>query len=57
MKYLIIMGLLLNTLFAHGGTTEHLHFFSTMHVESFILVLAGLIATYFVYEKVFKRDS
>ncbi len=57
MKYLLIIGLLASGLFAHGGSSEHLHIFSTMHIESFILVLAGLIATYFVYEKVSKRGS
>ena len=57
MKYLLIIGLLASGLFAHGGGSEHLHLFSTMHIESFILVLAGLIATYFVYEKVSKRGS
>ncbi len=57
MKYLVVMGLLFSGLFAHGGASEHLHVFSTMHIESFILLLAGLIITYFIYEKVSKRDS
>lgn len=57
MKYLIIISLMFSTLLAHSEGSEHLHFFSTLHLESFILFLAGLIGTYFIYEKVFKRDS
>ena len=57
MKYLIIISLMFSTLLAHGGSSEHIHVFSTLHLESFILLLAGLIGSYFIYEKVFKRDS
>ena len=57
MKYLVVMGLLFSGLFAHGGTSQHIHVFSTLHLESFILFLAGIISTFFIYEKVFKRDS
>ena len=57
MKYLIIIGLMFSALLAHGGSSEHMHVFSTLHLESFILFLAGLIGTYFLYHKVFKRDS
>ncbi len=57
MKYLLIIGLLFSGLFAHGGSSEHMHIFGTMHLESFILALAGLIVTFFIYEKVSKRDS
>ena len=57
MRYLIIIGFLVSSLFAHEGSSEHIHIFSTMHLESFILFLAGIISTYFVYEKIFKRDN
>ena len=57
MRYLLTIGLLFSGLFAHAGDMQHLHFFSSLHVESFILILGGLIATYFIYEKVLKRDS
>ena len=57
MIYLLFIGLLFSGLFAHGGSSEHLHVFSTMHLEGFILFLAGIISTYFIYEKVSKRDS
>ncbi len=57
MKYLIITGLLFNGLFAHNGSSEHTHLLGTMHLESFILFLAGIITTYFIYEKLFKRDN
>ncbi len=57
MRYLLVVGLFFSGLLAHSGSSEHLHVFSTMHLESFIFILAGLIATYFVYEKVSKRDS
>ena len=57
MRYFLIIGLLFSGLMAHGGSSEHLHVFSTMHIEGFILFLAGIISTYFIYEKVSKRDS
>ncbi len=57
MKYLLIIGLLFSGLFAHGGSGEHIHFFGSLHLESFIIFLAGIITTYFIYEKVSKRDS
>jgi len=57
MRHLLIMVLFFSGLLAHGGSGEHLHMFSTMHLESFILLLAGLITSYIVYEKVLKRDS
>ncbi len=57
MKYLLIISLLFSGLFAHTGDTQHLHFFSSLHLEGLILFLGGLIATYFIYEKVLKRDS
>ncbi len=57
MRYLSIMCLLVSGLFAHGENSEHLHFFSSLHVEGFILFLGGIIATYLIYEKILKRDS
>ena len=57
MKYLVMIGLLFSGLFAHGGSSEHMHVFSSLHVESFILFLVGILTTYFVYEKLLKRDN
>ena len=57
MRYFLVIGLLFSGLFAHGGSSEHIHVFSTMHLEGFILFLAGIISTYLIYEKVFKRES
>ena len=57
MRYILIFQLLLGSLFAHGHNGEHLHFFSSLHVEYFVLFVAGLVGTYFVYEKLFKGKS
>ncbi len=57
MRYVLIFQIFLSGLFAHGGAEEHLHFFSSLHVEYFVLFVAGLLSTYFVYEKLFKGKS
>ncbi|MEA3522207.1 MAG: hypothetical protein U9R50_04465 [Campylobacterota bacterium] len=57
MKYVLIMGLFFNELFAHGGSGEHIHFFGSLHVEGFILFLAGFITTYFIYIHATRGDS
>ncbi len=57
MRYLLIIGAFYSGLFAHAGSSEHLHIFSSMHLESFALLLTGLITTYFIYKKIVRRDS
>lgn len=56
MKFILISQLFLSGLFAHSGVEEHLHFFSSLHVEYFVLFVAGLVSAFFVYSKLFKSN-
>lgn len=56
MKYMVILQLFFATLFAHGKEHEHLHFFSSLHVEYFILFIVGLLGAYLVYNRFFKDN-
>ncbi|MCW8894342.1 MAG: hypothetical protein OQK48_04815 [Sulfurimonas sp.] len=56
MKYIMISQIFLSGLFAHGFAHEHLHFFDSLHVEYFVLFIAGLVSAFFIYEKVFKGN-
>ena len=56
MKYILIFQIFLSGLFAHGFAQEHLHFFSSLHVEHFVLFIAGFVSVFFIYEKVFKGN-
>ena len=56
MRYVLIFQMFLSGLFAHGLGEEHLHFFSSLHVEYFVLFVAGLVSAFFIYEKVFKGN-
>lgn len=56
MKYILISQIFLGGLFAHGHSQEHLHFFTSLHVEYFVLFLAGLVSAFFIYEKIFKGN-
>ena len=56
MKYLVIIGLLFSGLFAHGTTEVHQHFFSTLHVEDFTLVLIAFIAGFMLF-KYFRSEA
>ena len=56
MKFISIFLFLFSTLFAHGAAENHLHFFSTLHVEPFILLVVGFIAVVSVY-KYIKRET
>ena len=47
MKYALIFLTLFTTLFAHGTGEDHLHFFSTLHTETFVLFIVGFIAIIF----------
>ncbi len=49
MKYLLSFLFLLTNLFAHGAGENHLHFFSTLHTEYFILFIVGLITAVTLY--------
>jgi hypothetical protein len=56
MRYLAVFVLFFSTLFAHGKEHEHLHFFSSLHVEYFVFFIVGLVGAYFVYERFFKDN-
>ena len=50
MKYMLIFSLFVSSLFAHGGSDVHGHFFSTLHVESFAMFIVGLVASLSIYK-------
>ena len=57
MKYALIFLTLFTTLFAHGTGENHLHFFSTLHTEAFVLLIIGLIAGISLYKYVKKETN
>lgn len=56
MKYLLSFLFFLTSLFSHGTTESHPHFFSTLHIEPFTLLIVGLIAVVSLY-KYMNRES
>ena len=54
MKYIVIFQLTLAALFAYGKEQEHLHFFSSLHAEYFVMFVASLICGYFIYSLFYK---
>lgn len=44
MRYIVTFLFLLTGLFAHSEGENHLHFFSSLHMESFLLLLSVLAA-------------
>lgn len=56
MKYLLFFQALLTTLSAHGKEHEHLHFFSSLHTEYFVVFIASLICGYLIYSLFFKGN-
>ncbi|WP_310441616.1 hypothetical protein [Sulfurimonas sp.] len=56
MKYVLIFQMLLGTLLAHGKEHEHLHLFSSLHMEYFVFFVVGLFGAYLVYDKFFKGN-
>lgn len=57
MRYLLIFLVLFSSLFAHGGDGEHIHFFSTWHVEDFVILLVSLIIGLSLYRYFSKERS
>lgn len=57
MKYMVIFQLVIATLLAHGKEHEHLHFFSSLHVEYFLFFIVGLLGAYLVYNRFFKDNQ
>lgn len=56
MKYVLIFQMLLGTLLAHGKEHEHLHLFSSLHMEYFVFFVVWLFGAYLVYDKFFKGN-
>ena len=56
MKFALISLFLFTTLFAHGTGEGHLHFFSTLHIEYFVLFIVGLIAAVSFF-KYFSKET
>ena len=50
MKILLVMQLLLSSVFAHGFGESHMHFFRSLHVESFFIVVAVLILGFSLFK-------
>lgn len=57
MKYILISQMFLSALLAHGHSEQHLHFFSSLHVEYFAMFIFGLISALIVYKKLLKSKS
>ncbi|MEA3371635.1 MAG: hypothetical protein U9Q40_09880 [Campylobacterota bacterium] len=56
MRYLFSFLFLVTTLFAHGTSENHPHFFSTLHGEDFALVILGLVASITLYRYI-RRET
>jgi hypothetical protein len=57
MRYLLVLQLFLSGLFAHGGADSHIHFFSTLHVESFVLFLVVLVVGFSIFKYASKERN
>ena len=56
MKYLFTFLFFLNSLFAHGAGESHLHFFSSLHTENFVIFIALLLMSLSAY-KYLKQEN
>jgi hypothetical protein len=57
MKYILVFQLFLSGLFAHGEVEGHIHFFSTLHVESFVLFLVVLVVGFSIFKYASKERN
>jgi len=57
MKFISVSLFLFTALLAHGTGENHLHFFSTLHVESFTLLIIGLIAAVSLYKYINRETN
>lgn len=57
MKLLLVFQIFLSALLAHGHEHQHLHFFSSLHTEYFLIFLAGFVGVLFIYFKLIKGQS
>jgi|FLOH01.1.fsa_nt_gi hypothetical protein len=55
MKFLLVIQLLLSSAFAHGSSEPHIHFFSFLHVENFVMVIAVLILGFSLFKYFIKE--
>jgi hypothetical protein len=54
LRFFTFLSLLMGTLFAHGKEADHVHFFSSMHVEGlvlFVVTFALAVGTFFYLKK------
>jgi len=56
-KYILIIQIFLNGLFAHSDNKSHLHFFSTLHVDSFVLFLVAIILGFGLFKHFSKETN
>ena len=56
MKYIVVSQITLAVLFAHGKEAEHMHFFSSLHLEYFAVFAASLAAAFFIYSRFLKGN-
>jgi len=57
MKYLLVFEMTLSALLAHGKEHEHLHLFSSLHLEYFVFFILSLVCAFFVYNRFFKDNG
>ena len=57
MKYIFTLMLFVIGLHAHGEVESHIHFFSTLHIEGFVLFLAILIIGFSIFKYASKERS
>jgi len=57
MKYILSFLFFLSSLFAHTTGENHPHFFSTMHIESFTVLIVGFIIVAALYKYIKKEAN
>ena len=57
MRYFLIFGLLFSSLLAHGANENHLHFFSSWHVEEFVLLIVSLTVGLSIFKYLTKETN
>ena len=56
-KHILLVQLFLASLFAHGGFYEHIHFFSFLHSDGFVLFLISVIAGFGIFKYIKKETN
>ncbi len=57
MKYILVFQLFLSTLFAHDNVDTHIHFFTTLHAEEFVLFTVTFIAGFGLFKYISKETN